>query len=265
MKESKIRLIIQPMMRTGFRSWAQFGMFLSSFSFWSLVFGLTASAQAGVVIKIRAINPLETEAVAPIHYPLPPEVTPQDIVAKRIKFSGPSPALRGTRDEGQGTGDSVTPEADSAQEPSAAEPRAPQEADFKIKYDKKNGYYYVDHEVALGPRQIVTLEVEVKDVWNIPTERIEALRTEVDALPAQGGELNETAAALKGEIGKALDQIVQSQGQSTVAKVGVEQHIKAYGKNREMLQQAQMDAKMLQNLLKKAKGKKKDVRIEEGR
>lgn len=209
-----------------------------------------------MVIKIRAINPLETEAVAPIHYPLPPEVTPQDIVAKRIKFSGPSSALRGTMDEGQGTGD---------KEPSAAEPRAPQEADFKIKYDKKNGYYYVDHEVALGPRQIVTLEVEVKDVWNIPPEQIEALRTEADALPAQGGELNGTAAALKQEIEKALDQIVKSQGQSTVAKVGVEQHIKAYGKNREMLQQAQMDAKMLQNLLKKARGKKKDVRIEEGK
>ena len=130
----------------------------------------------------------------------------------------------------------------------------------KIKYDKKNGYYYVDHEVLLGPRQIVTLEVEVKDVWNIPPEQIETLRTEVDALLAQGGEMNETAAALKEEIGKALDQIVKSQEQTTVAKVGVEQHINSYGKNREMLQQAQMDKKMIQNLLKKAKGKKGEGR-----
>lgn len=227
------------------RSGRDFFLALLVYGLWSIVYS-PIDAHAAVVIKIRAVNPLETETAAPIRYPLPKEVAPQDIVAKRIKFSGQREYhLVG------GAGD---------KEPAAAEPRAPQEADFKIKYDKKNGYYYVDHEVLLGPRQIVTLEVEVKDVWNIPPEQIETLRTEVDALLAQGGEMNETAAALKEEIGKALDQIVKSQEQTTVAKVGVEQHINSYGKNREMLQQAQMDKKMIQNLLKKAKGKKGEGR-----
>ncbi len=225
------------------------------YGLWSMV---CAPIQAEVVIKIRAINPLEIEAVAPIRYPLPQEVTPQDVIAKRIRFSGSSPALRRTGDkELPAVADSAVVRPGSPQEePDAAGPRALQEADFKIKYDKKNGYYYVDLEVMLAPREIVTLEVEVKDVWNIPQEKIDALRAEVDALLAKEEVLNETAAALKEEIGKALDQIIKGQQQGTVARVGVESHIKVYEKNREMLHQAEMDKKMLQNLLKKAKGKR---------
>jgi len=197
-----------------------------------LSFLLCTTARAGVVIKVRAINPLNVETVAPIKYPLPKEITPDDIIAKRMRFSGKRPeegGEGGDRENNAGT------------------------TDFKITYDKKEKYYYVDHDVTLAPKEIVTLEVEVKDVWSIQEKEIEDLRKEVE-----GGESaeSETAIALQEEIFKALDQIAASQAQNTVAKVGVEKHIKAYGKNMDMFRQAKMDVKMLKKLIKRAKKSK---------
>ena len=42
------------------------------------------AAESAVVIKVRAINPLEEEAPVTIHYPLPAGLTPEDVLAKRV-------------------------------------------------------------------------------------------------------------------------------------------------------------------------------------
>ena len=199
-----------------------------------------------MVIKIRAINPLDEEAVAPIHYPLPAQVKPGDIIAKRMKFNSPH-LPQDAHEEG--------------------EKRRVEEADFAVKYDKSTKQYYVDHEIKLAPREIVTLEVEVKDVWVIPNEQLEELKAQVEAMAAVHEPLDETAGALKTGIFDALNQIIRSQEDDTVRRVGVETHIKAYEKNQEMLRQVEMDKKMLGNLLKRAKGKKEagSRKMEEGR
>lgn len=236
MKENKIRPIIQNMTRIG----RDFFLTLLVYGLWFMVYD-PIQAEAQVVIKIRAINPLAEEAVAPIHYPLPAQVKPSDIIAKRMKFNSPhlpQDALK----EGE--------------EAPVVSPRV-EEADFAVKYDKNTKQYYVDHEIKLAPREIVTLEVEVKDVWVIPSEYVEELRAQVEAMAAVHEPLDETAGALKAGIFDALNQIVRSQEDDTVRRVGVETHIKAYEKNQEMLRQVEMDKKMLGNLLKKAKGKKK--------
>ncbi len=236
MKENEIRFIIQTMTRTD----RGFFLTLLVYSLWSLVFGLM-QAEAQVVIKIRAINPLDEEAVAPIHYPLPSQVKPGDIIAKRIKFSGQH-LPTDTPKEGE-EAPVVSPSVE--------------EADFAVKYDKSTKQYYVDHEIKLAPREIVTLEVEVKDVWVIPDDRVEELKAQVEAMTAVYEPPDETAGALKAGIFDTLNQIVRSQEDDAVRRVGVEMHIKAYEKNQEMLRQAEMDKKMLGNLLKKAKRKER--------
>ncbi len=257
MKENEIRFIIQTMTRTD----RGFFLTLLVYSLWSMVFGLM-QAEAQVVIKIRAINPLSEEAVAPIHYPLPSQVKPSDIIAKRMKFNSPhlpQDALRG----GEEAPAAIPPREISSKFPGLSPGNAPhstgrvEETDFAVKYDKSTKQYYVDHEIKLAPREIVTLEVEVKDVWVIPNEQLEELKAQVEAMTAVHEPLDETAEALKTGIFDALDQIVRSQADDTVRRVGVETHIKAYEKNQEMLRQVEMDKKMLGNLLKKAKRKER--------
>ncbi len=203
------------------------------------------------MIKVRAINPLETEAPASIHYPLPKEVTPKDILAKRIKYSG-----KPTADSGQSKEDPAgSEEIPEGQELSEDIPPTPD--DFMVKYDKKNEYYYVECEVTLAPKQIVTLEVEVRDVWMIPLEQIERIQAQVQALLEKYPQMDETSLRLKDEILRQMDEIVAAQGNSAAGRVGVEKHIQAHEKNAEALGQAQMDIKMLQNLLKQAQKTKK--------
>ena len=43
----------------------------------------SSDAYANIIIKVRALNPLETEEVASISYPLPEEVSPSDIITKK--------------------------------------------------------------------------------------------------------------------------------------------------------------------------------------
>lgn len=225
------------------------------YGLWSIVYS-PSLAGADVVIKIRAINPLETETVAPIHYPLPKEITPEDIIAKRIKFSGRLAAESGQKLEESPAGSQDIPGEEPALQESSGDP-APIPVDFAVKYDKKTKSYYVEHEVTLAPKQIVTLEIEVRDVWRIPQEQIDRVRAQVEELWGKYPDGDGTSIDLKDEILRQLDQIAASQQNSTAARAGVEKHIQAYGKNAEALRQAQMDVKMLQNLLKRAKGKKK--------
>lgn len=207
---------------------------------------ICAPAQAaGVVIKIRAINPLEEGTVASIRYPLPKEITPGDIVAQRMRSN-----IRPVAVEGEAPADTAP---------------AVQEVNLKLKYDKENKYYFVDHKVTLAPKEIVTFEVEVKDVWAVPFEDMEGLRQEVGVLTQKYPDPDETAVSLQQGIFDALTQIETSQAADTVAKVGVENHIKAYEKNAERLRQARMDVKMLKNLLKGPKKKKSaGKKMEEG-
>lgn len=238
MKEKKIHLIIRNMTRQG----RDFFLGLLVYGLWSMVYSPAHAQAAGVVIKIRAINPLEEKTAVSIRYPLPQGITPGDIVAQRMKSN-------------------TRPAATEGEDSTAAVP-AVQETNLRIKYDKEKKYYFVDHKMTLAPKEIVTFEVEVRDVWVVPSGEMETLRKEIDVLVERSPDLDETAALLQQGILDALTQVETSQASDTAAKVGVENHIKAYEKNAERLSQARMDVKMLKNLLKRPKEKKK---MEEGR
>ena len=188
--------------------------------------GFVSPAYSAVVIKVRAINPLEEEAPVTIHYPLPAGLTSEDVLAKRVA-RGKSPA-------------------------------AP--ADFEINFDENEKVYFVDHQITLAPKEIVVLEVEAKDIWTVTPETIDRLKKQVEDLlkarpPSEGSVSGEAAAGdpialkLKEEISRQLEEIVENQKATAITQVGVRGHIEAYQKNRETLQQVGMDITMLRNMI----------------
>jgi len=211
-------------------------------------------AEAGVVIKVRALNPLETEETVLINYPLPAEIGQGDILQRKITYS-----LDHSEDEN------------------------PPKADFQVAYSEDEGIYFINDEVALLPREVATLEVHVRDVWMIEEERIETLRREVEGLfdawapgdaaqPAKedGGEGNieapveeigppddaydeetrQTALMMKEEIMAALDGILARQWENGILKVGVEGHIAAHNDNIKSLLQVRQDIALLTALVR---------------
>jgi len=196
---------------------------------------LISEAHANIIIKVRALNPLENEEVAVIRYPLPEEITPDHIIAKNIIFS--------------------LPKEEDAEE---------RKTTFNIEYVAEEGRYFIIDEIKMGPREVVTLETHVEDIWSIADGRFNSIRETVEGLIAQfppappEAEENpdpvlavtdETVIALQGEIFNQLDEIATRQAKSSVLLVGVERHMEAYYENMEALAQAEEDVSVLRNLL----------------
>ena len=208
----------------------------------ALFMGFVGTAECDVVIKVRAINPLDKEAPAAIHYPLPAGLTSEDVLAKRV-----------TRGKG---------------------PAAP--ADFEISFDENEKIYFIDDQVTLAPKEIIVLEVEAKDVWTVPQKTIDDLKGQAEDLVKarpreEGGEEEEAgpdpvAVKLKEEIFRQLGQILQAQSKSGITQVGVQGHIEAYQKNREILQQVGMDIAMLRNMMaaQEARQEEENPQLEKG-
>jgi len=111
---------------------------------------LVGNTDANVIIKVRALNPLDSQESAVINYPLPKEITETDILSQKITYS-----MDHSEDE------------------------VPPSASFKISFDETKGEYYIDETVVLRAKEVVTLEVHVKDVWIIKTSHIEQLKQNV--------------------------------------------------------------------------------------
>jgi len=188
----------------------------------ALFTGFAGSAECGVVIKVRAINPLDEEAPVTIHYPLPGGITAEDVIGKRVA-RGKGPA---------------------------------RPADFQINFDESEKAYFVDDQMTLAPKEIVVLEVEARDVWTVPQKTIDDLKIQAETLvkarPRGEGEEESrpdpVAVKLKEEIFRQLEQVVEAQKAGGITQAGVQGHIDAYQKNREILQQVGMDLAMLRNI-----------------
>ena len=99
---------------------------------WLFFSVLSSDTYANIIIKVRALNPLETEEIAAISYPLPEEMSPSDIVAKNITFSLPQ-------------------EEDKEQKDT-----------FNVEYVEEEGRYFIIDEVVLRPREVVIGPVMVR-------------------------------------------------------------------------------------------------------
>ncbi len=166
---------------------------------------------AEVVLKIRAVNPLEKPAETVVKEYLPKGVTAKDVISK---------------------------------------------GKFKIEYDKAKDLYYAEQKVALKPKEVLVLQVEVKDVWVIPAKRINELRAEAKktfASKPKDPKGSKTADDLFAEINNTLDKVEARQPQNTIAKAGAEAHMEEYWKDVESLKQAESDIKLMKLLNEKKK------------
>ena len=85
-----------------------------------------------------------------------------------------------------------------------------------VKYDSTQGFYYASGEYTLKPKETVVLEIEVKDIWQIPQEKIDSLKKQADELflPLKKTSFFAQGSTLHSSILSALDEIVEIQKNS---------------------------------------------------
>ena len=209
-------------------------IYMCLFVGFALLMSAPRKALANIIIKVRALNPLESEETASIRYPLPPGITPDHILKKNIIYSLPK-----------------------------EEEEEASKTTFNIELSESEGRYYIVDEITMGPREVITLEAHVQDIWSIAQERFSGIKQTVETLiaqylptPADEEEqdeqqslMRETAAALQEEIFTQIDEIAARQAKSTVLLAGVERHMEAYYENMEALARVENDVMILENLL----------------
>lgn len=161
---------------------------------------------ASVVLRIRAVNPSQTEsAPVAIKSHLPARVRPEHII----------------RADGLTAG-----------------------------YDVKEGLYYVEGDVALAPKEVRTLEVEIEDIWTIPPARLQGLRKQAESLASllSDSEHAETARRLQREVDAGLARVETAQQRAAIGLVQPLEHIQAYERNLEVFERTERDIGVLENL-----------------
>ncbi len=127
---------------------------------------------------------------------------------------------------------------------------------FRIEYDKAKDLYYAEQKVTLKPKEVLALQVEVKDVWIIPAKKINELRAEakkVFASKLRDPKGSKTADDLFAQINKTLDKVEARQPLNTITKAGAEAHMEEYWKDVESIKQAESDIKLMKLLNEKKK------------
>lgn len=125
---------------------------------------------------------------------------------------------------------------------------------FRIEYDKAKDLCYAEQKVTLKPKEVLVLQVEVKDVWVVPAKKIDALRA--DAKKAFASKMavakgSKTAEDLFAQMNKTLDKVEARQAQNTIAKAGVESHMEEYWKDVDSIKQVESDIKLMKLLNEK--------------
>jgi len=120
---------------------------------------------------------------------------------------------------------------------------------FKIDYDIYQSQYYAYQDVTLDPNQTISLELEMKDIWVVPLDEINALKTHIqqdtDALNKTA--YNQQAKVLGDSIVKRLDQIVDSQ--KNLQGLDPQERISNFDTNSDLLKEIKKDISVLDDLL----------------
>jgi len=95
-----------------------------------------------------------------------------------------------------------------------------------IKYDTSRSLLYASADFELAPKETIIVEIEVKDIWSVPTEKIESLRRQATELfnPLKKTSYFAQGATLYADIQASLDRIVEIQKPSKLP----EEKIKDY-------------------------------------
>jgi hypothetical protein len=128
---------------------------------------------------------------------------------------------------------------------------------FRIEYDKAKDLCYAEQKVTLKPKEVLVLQVEVKDVWVVPAKKINTLREEAKKAlaptPSSVVKPSKTAEDLFAQMNKTLDKVEARQAQNTIAKAGVESHMEGYWKDVDSIKQVESDIKLMKLLNEKKK------------
>ena len=124
--------------------------------------------------------------------------------------------------------------------------------DLELEYDTQQGSYFVYGEYELGPGEVLEKQIELKDLWVIPSAELESLRLEAvrTAKMLDNTDFKERAVFLKESIESKLDQIVEKQ---RVPATNPEKHISEYRDNLRLLEAVKEDLVVARSLLSQAK------------
>lgn len=125
--------------------------------------------------------------------------------------------------------------------------------DLNIAYDPKESAYYVYKDFDLAPRESVLVEIEMEDVWKIPSEELSSIRTEADKVTKllEHTDYRERANYLKESIVEKLDHIERTQ---TVMNPNPGGYISDYRENLKLLDVVKTDLQSAKTLMAEAKG-----------
>lgn len=125
-------------------------------------------------------------------------------------------------------------------------------SDLDIAYDTQQGSYYVYGEYDLKPGEMLEKEIEMKDIWLIPSAEIESFRIETAKVAdlLKGTEFSDRIVFLKNSIDGKLNQIVENQKASPA---NPERHISDYRENLRLLESVKADLALARSLMSQAK------------
>jgi len=118
---------------------------------------------------------------------------------------------------------------------------------FEISYDFGKSLYYAYQEITLKPKESVTLEITMKDIWLIPSEDIKILKDHTLNIVSslRKTDYSDQAKSLGDGINKRLDAILE--GQKT-EDADVEKRFSEYEANTASLKEAKKDIATLEDI-----------------
>lgn len=125
--------------------------------------------------------------------------------------------------------------------------------DLDVAYDNQQGSYYVYGEYLLDPGQTIERDVEMHDIWQVPAQEMESIRSESDKTSKllENTDFRDRMTFLKQSIEAKLKEIEDRQ---RVPAANPERHISNYRDNVKLLESVKADLVVLRSLLAQAKG-----------
>jgi hypothetical protein len=124
--------------------------------------------------------------------------------------------------------------------------------DLEVAFDPKEGAYYVYKDYELEPKEVLTIEIELEDVWKVPQPEISSLREEVSKVVKilSNTDYYERASYLKNSIDSKLNQVEQSQSVQNSSPGG---YISDYRENLKLIEAVKADLAAAKTLMSEAK------------
>lgn len=107
---------------------------------------------------------------------------------------------------------------------------------LEVEYDIENGQYYVTGELELNPKESRTLEVRIRDVWNLPREEVEKcyelLEGRIKAFKEEGTYSGE----IEAEVEHLRDRLNSLVARHEAARYDIEQRMRLFSSGLHELQ-----------------------------